>query len=405
MLQPHHRLCAAAFLLDFAVGITITVMPFFIYDLLDGTETMSGTIGAITSGAYALGCLASLRFLGGMKRPMPWAAAGAFMNCSLFALSFWCRQPVLFGAVLSVGTMGNSIAWPAMHSWMGGEPNPRRRARIMGEFNIAWSAGLALGPLAGGFLYDMHLGLPFLAVGMVGAACALLILTVPHEKAHHGEATAEQLDARADHDRLGESCLHAAWIANMSAWAMVGVARMVYAKRLKDLVETGALRLFGEEQAPVYLQHHEASIFAAMSFALSFASCAAFLAMGKTAFWHHRFRYLAGLQLVCAAGLWLLGDTHSLAVMVLVYAVLGLFGGAAFFSAVYYGMSNPAKKHGRTAINETLVGLGGLLGAQSFALLALHYPMELLLHHTPWVVAGLLAAQGVALRVGKRRFL
>jgi len=405
MLHTHHRLCAAAFLLDLAVGITITVMPFFLYDLLGGTETMSGTVGAVVSGAYALGCLVSLRFLPRMANPMPWAAAGAFMNCSLFALAFYCRQPVLFGLLLSIGTTGNSIAWPAMHSWMGGEHDPHRRARIMGEFNISWSAGLATGPLIGGFLYDISAGLPFLAVGGVGAVSGLLILSMPHEKTHHGEATEAQLFARAGHDRLGEAYLYAAWLANMAGWAMVGIARMVFARRVKDLVLAGDLRLFFEDAAPAFLRHNEASIFSIMSFTLSLVSCLAFFTMGKTAFWHHRLRYLVILQLACAAAFYVLGSTTSLAVMTLCYAVFGLFGGAAFFSAVYYGTANPTRKHGRTAINETVVGVGGLLGAQSFALLALRYPMETLLRWTPLAVLAFILLQAAALRLGKRRFL
>ena len=75
MFKPHYRLCLAAFLLDAAVGIVITAMPFFAYDILGGAETMSGTIGAIASAAYAVACLVSLRFLHRIDNVIPWAAA------------------------------------------------------------------------------------------------------------------------------------------------------------------------------------------------------------------------------------------------------------------------------------------------------------------------------------------
>lgn len=402
--MAHVRICLAAFILDAAVGIVMVALPFFVYDTLGGTETMSGTIGAITSAAYAVACIISLRFLRRIDNVIPLAALGALWNCAVFGLTFLCRAPWLFCLVMSLSSMGNAVVWPGLHSWVGGEHDPRRRARHMAWFNISWSAGLAVGPFVGGLLYDASQAYPFMVVPAMGLFVAVLIASVPHERHQHGVATADVLEKRAGHDRLGEAYLRCVWLAALMAWAMVGVARLVFPKRVQDLVSAGEMRLLFEDHAPQWLQSGEATIFSYMSTTLSAASCLVFLCMGAAHFWHHRFRYLLLLQAASALALWVLGLANSLALMMAAYTVLGVMSGAAFFSSVYYGTADPAKKHGRTAINEAIVGGGLLLGAQSFALLALKFPMESLLRYSPLALAAFVVIQYVLLRRGKRRW-
>ena len=47
MLRPHYKMCLAAFVLDFAVMIGMTAIPFFVMQQLGGSAAMLGLFGGL----------------------------------------------------------------------------------------------------------------------------------------------------------------------------------------------------------------------------------------------------------------------------------------------------------------------------------------------------------------------
>lgn len=390
---PNLRICAAAFILDAALMVMLTAMPFYLYDHLDASVSVPGVIGSVQSILYAMVCITISRWMNRNRHSLRIAAGGALYYCAASASALLWPGVAGFGVASVLAIVGMSIVWPSLHGWLGANPDPHLRARFMGRFNVSWSSGLAAGPLVGGFLYDFHPYAPFIALAAMGFACFLLLWGVPQEEEYYTTLADEPEAEWADHAQRSERFLMGAWIANGLAWALVGVTRLIFTKRVDDLVAANELRLFAEATPPAFLTQNPASIYATIAFLLAATSAAVFFCMGKTRHWQHRFRYLAGLQVGSAAAFWVLGSTTSLVAMSLAFMVVGAFSGAAFFSSSYYSMASYALRRQRSAINEFFVGLGSFIGPLGVGLIAEAYGVRVPLLYMPVLIAIGLAVQ------------
>ena len=403
MFKPHIRIYLSAFLIDLAVMATMVVLPFFIFHQLNGNEATSGMVGGAQAAVYAIVCLFSASFVTKAKNGLSWAVFGvAFYMVASCAMPFF-RNIWICGALVSIAMSGMALVWPALHSWVGAEPDVVVRAKRMGWFNISWSFGFAVSPLLAGPLYDIDYRLPFVLLFAVCAVALVLLRSMPHEKAYFGVASQEDREARAEHDRASERLLYASWTATLVANALIGVTRTVYPKRVDDLVASGQLRLLFEDAPAAILASDAATKYSWLAFALSLTTALVFLVMGNTRGWHHRFGYIAVLQLLSGGAFWVLGTTRSLVVMILAFIVVGALTGVTFFSSVFYSMADPALKHRRAAINEFVVGAGGVVGSFSVGYLAKLYGMTIPLQFTLLFVVAAVALQFLMIRIGARR--
>ncbi|HOZ47185.1 MAG TPA: hypothetical protein PLO37_18190 [Candidatus Hydrogenedentes bacterium] len=403
MLNAFQRVCAAAFALDFAVLLVGTALPFFVFNRVGGGAAMSGTFGALQAASYAAVCLASLRFITKSQNGMHVAAWGvAFFTVLHAALPFF-RNAYVCAAIATAGNGALALVWPALHSWVGAEPDPRVRARRMTWLNMSWSLGFAISPLFAGPLYDYDYRLPFLGAVVMNGLTITLILSLPHESRFFAPLTDAMCEARAGHDRASEVFLHASWCATIMANAMAGVLRSVYPKRVDALVAQGQLRLLFERHAPAFLTVDAATRFSWIASALAFTTALCFLLMGRSAWWQHRRGLLFGMQATAAIAFALLGHTRSLVVMAVCFVIVGANYGFCFFSSAYYSIANPLHKHGRAAINEGAVGTGVFAGSLIVGHLVERFGMAAPFHWTPLVVAAMLVVQAHLLNRSERR--
>ncbi|MCP4639363.1 MAG: MFS transporter [bacterium] len=402
------KICLVAFLLDFAVMAGITALPF--YAMGDGTGelggkvVLAGVLGGVHAAAYAVTCLISSRYVHHAKNGLSLATWGI----AVFAVSFgalpFLKNAWVCGASLVIASVALALVWPSLHSWVGAEPDPKKRSRNMGWFNISWSSGFALSPIAAGMLYDREYHLPFILLFVMGGLAFLIVRTLPRESEFYDKATEEMLLDRADHDRASEVFLYAAWCAVFTANALAQILRSVFPARIEELVGSGELRWLFESEASALLSRNAATKFGFLSFAMAFATMMVFLVVGHTKWWHHRFSVLAGIQVAAAGAFVVLGYTQSYLVMAACLAVNGAALGMAFFSAVYYSMGDPTRKHGRAAINEFAIGVGGFVGC-----VGVGYLVDRLGHTlaysaaTPIFVAMALVLQAVMLWYGAVR--
>lgn len=407
MFSAHHRICAAAFATDFALMTGATAVPFFVRNQLGGEELLIGVMSGAGPLSYSLVCLVSSRYVARASNGLHLAAVGLVLFAAFFtAFPFFTSVPV--NAALLVGAFASlALIWPALHSWVGAEPDPQSRSRHMITFNIAWSTGFATAPLVAGPLYDTYYRAPFFVIGAACACAFLAVLTLPHERAHFGAATREQLHARRGHDLRSEAFLAAAWLGTGVANALAGVTRSVFTKRVEDLLRADALTLVGSVRPPELLRDAPATLYSWLAFALCITTAACFFVLGRTSRWHHRFSWLAATQAAAAVAFVVLGYTQMLAVMFVCFIVVGMNLGMAFFSSTYYSLANAEQKHGRAAMNEFAVGLGSFLGASVFGLAGQRYGLVYPFVATPIFVAaavlvqyGLLRAKAASLRHG-----
>ncbi|MBL7648144.1 MAG: MFS transporter [Candidatus Hydrogenedentes bacterium] len=361
LLKPHHRMYAAAFLLDFSVAIALTALPFFIFERLGGGPAMSGAVGAFQMAIYAAGCLLSARYVTGARSGLYLAIIGVAAFALPFTLIPWMTSPLVCGVATSLPFFGLALAWPAMQSWLGGEPDPEARARHLTGFNTATAFGFTFSPLFAGPLYDFDYRLPFFLLFVVGVVVVLLLRSLPKEvRVAESNVSGDADDSEAD--TFSPGLLYASWGATLSANSLFAALRSVYPSRVETLVSEGNLDLWSGWQPAWLLSVGPATAFSWLAFILPLATVASFTVLGRTKSWRGRFDYMVAGQLIAAASLIALAHTHSVGMMLLCFIAVGANYGLCFFSSLYYSLAVASEKHRRAAINEGLLGVGAVLG-------------------------------------------
>lgn len=397
MFDPIHRHHLAGFALDFALMAAYTALPFYAYNQLGGDERMSGTIAAALSFSYMTACLLiglGIVRLGGP--PLRIASLGTLVFAIALPIASFAFSPVVFTlfGMLAFGAV--ALSWPAMHAWLGGERDLKRRSRIMSNFNIAWSLGMALGSLLAGPMYVAHFRLPFLVAAGFGGIAALILFFQPREETFfHGDF---EVDTTHDVPR-GAEHLYAAWIAVFLGFFVLGAARAVYPKHLNDLTDIQAVALL-PNGGPI--SYTAPTLFSFLAFAITFSSAVVYFVMGRTTWWHGRYAHVVAIQCCVAVGCYVVAYTHSVVVMFICYTLFGTGTYIAFFMSAFYCMSDPQRKKQRAAINESLVGGGGLIGAVSCGWLASISTIPLVFAWMPVAVLTLIAIQLVVVRLRRK---
>jgi len=202
------RIGAVAFVLDFAVGISMIAMPLKIV-ALSGSAGFLGAFGSLMSLCYA----ASSVLFGGISdrgsRVRLLRAAPLIYGLALCVIPLLDSKWLLlaFGPALP---LANGMFWPAFQGWIA-DVSGRQRQQHLSIFCVSWSSGLAAGFFAGGALADLNLGLsavrgdlPFL----VAAACSGAVwLLMRGERGAAIEEGDQRPDLREDQIRTGRGWL------------------------------------------------------------------------------------------------------------------------------------------------------------------------------------------------------
>lgn len=398
---PHRRMYGAAFLLDFSVAVGLTAMPFFIFQRLHGGPTMSGTIGALQMAIYALGCLLSAGLVSRTRNGLKLALGGVAAFILPFALIPWVTSPLICGVATSLPFLGLALAWPAMQSWLGGEPDPELRARHLTGFNTATAFGFSVSPLVTGPLFDLDYRLPFLALLFTGGLTLWLLNSLPAEQAPALDE--DQDETREGAPEISQGLLYASWGAMLASNGLFAALRSVYPSRVETLVGEGTLTLWGGFSPSWLHAVGPATAFSWLAFILPLATVVTFAVLGRTKKWQTRFSWVVVSQVVAAIAVALLGQAQSIAVMLLCFVVVGVNFGLSFFSSLYYSLADAAHKHRRAAINEGVLGAGGFIGGIGAGYAAGAVGLTLAFQWSPVLVFVAIAIQLILFKLYRNR--
>jgi len=392
MFPAHYRHHASAFFQDFALSSGFALIPFYIYDHIGGGARMSGNVSAAQSLFYAIACLLVARYAGNLRHPVRVAVIGCVGFAVLMPMVLLTQTGLQVGLLSVVALVCLALYWPAMQSWLGGEPNSRIRARRMAHYTVAWSLGLAIGPMFTGWLYDFA---DFrYAFGLVAAStlvAAALAWSLPEVLEAH--ATDEAVDAEPVDLEVCERHLYPTWVASFVSWGMVGAMRGVYPKRVHELVDDSSLHALWPG-GPIDLSGAKAAtVYAVLLLSLYGSRAATSYLMGVWHGWHGRYSWVFVSQIGAAAALYGLGVSSSLTVISICCLLIGFNGGITFFASLYYSVADPARRHGRAAIHESLVGVGGFCAAIAAGELAERFGSGIPFVYAPMLVVGAVLIQ------------
>lgn len=294
-------------------------------------------------------------------------------------LGFVGTSAVMQVLALALWTVPLCLIWPALEALVTEGESFQNTARMVGRYNVVWSAASAVAYFSGGWLWDRFGRSGFYGI-CISAMVAQLLLTLwlergarknplptkpPVEPAHHPEAVAFRQTLPP------KRFLQMAWLANPFAYVALNTVGAV----IPQLAER------------FHLTPTQSGVFCSLWF---FVRTASFIALWQWTGWHYRFRWLLmafiGLvasfaTLLLAAKLWL---------VLVAQLVLGCSVGLIYYSSLFYSMDAGDAKGEHGGLHEAAIGLGICVGPAIGAAALYAFPQTA--NVGTWAVSGLLSA-------------
>ncbi len=179
VLGGKQHLIGAAFLLDIgipAVGLTVQ----FSGIAMGVSPTILGLLGALSAGAYSLGCLLSGRLSDRLGRRRA-AVTSVVLVAGVWLLLGQATAPWQLLALVTMSGGLLSLFWPPTMAWLAELTSGTDRAlrRTMGVYNMAWSAGAIVGAPLAGVLWEVAGSDSFYYAVVVPLLVLILLSTTP----------------------------------------------------------------------------------------------------------------------------------------------------------------------------------------------------------------------------------
>lgn len=296
-------------------------------------------------------------------------------------LSLGLLLPGIYGPVLAliVWTMPYCFVWPALEALVTDGEDYHGTARMVGCYNVVWSAAGAVAFFSGGWLWDKF-GRP----GLFGICLALMIAQflftlwlergakkIPPspqpklEPAPHPEAAASRPSVPP------RRFLQMAWLANPFAYVAINTVGALMPQLAKKF----------------QLSPTQSGVFCSLWF---FVRAAAFLGLWRWTGWHYRFRWLLAAFLGLVAGFAAMMLTAQLWLVLLAQILFGAAIGLIYYSSLFYSMDVGETKGEHGGLHEAAIGLGICVGPAVGAA-ALTFATQAA-NAGAWAVSGLLTA-------------
>jgi MFS family permease len=335
-MKKEPLLFAISFTIDAAFGIVGIAIPLLAVYMGASYDDL-GLIGAVSFLVYSVGSILAGRLSEncGYRNTMIAASALAVPLLLVFPFVSTVFQIILLSGVIRISLAG---LWPPIQAWLGNGKEGFELSQTLGRYNVCWSMGILVGPLAGGALYGIGNRIPFIiAAILMGSIClAMLLFRTPGEnrKASSPENPPHQSQARR--------FLPIALTANFAGFFSAGAVRALFPKLISDLgISTDILGI--------------------LLSLIGLAQVIVFLAVSKNNRWEFRFFPLAAVQVLAACGLLLLVMTDSTFAFACAMLLLGTSLGATFTASIFYSLLSGGGGR-RTGIHESIVGSGYFLG-------------------------------------------
>ncbi|NLJ36948.1 MAG: MFS transporter [candidate division WS1 bacterium] len=338
---------SAAFLLDLAQGCVGLSLQFLAV-AMGAVPRILGMLGAFGSTGYAITCI----FAGGWsdrigrKRS---AAIGMVLVATMWLLYTLAPTPTWLLLMVPIGGGALGLIWPAMQAWLAERTSPNQRAlnRNLGLFNVAWSSGLVLGPIAAGYLWlDSLPARPFIVCASIGVCVLLILLRTPGGGPALRRDMASGKDQALHESHAWERLMKLSWVGNFGSWFAGATILTMFPKLGID--ELG-------------FSHPTVGI---LIFCYQGALTAMFFLARTTQRWQGKLWPLPVAEWVSlCAMLFAALYARSAPAFGVCFALSGAAAGVTYVSSLYYSINGPSETIGRrTGLHESILGIGALAG-------------------------------------------
>lgn len=261
---------------------------------------------------------------------------------------------------------------------------PEGVVRSASLYTFSWSMGFAAGPFVAGMLWDVgwqwcHLGNVLGGVAVAGGVVLLRHLA-HHQPAAMSHPTGERIDPPALPDRATLPDL--AWLA----WIAGGVGFLV-----QSLIRGVLPTTCKEIDIPESTQGTTLAL-------ISVTQGLVALTFLRSRRWMYRAAPVGMFGLIGLAGLLLFGSASRTWTLYCAAICTGVYSGGICFYLVYHSLVHPTRSARYVAVNESVVGICGIIGPALGGMLASADPLS-----APYFAAGALIAIAAVLQVTVHR--
>ncbi|MEI6563987.1 MAG: MFS transporter [bacterium] len=228
-----------------------------------------------------------------------------------------------------------------------------------GLYTFSWSAGYALGPFVSGFLMDRGVATPdgatsgwkyacYFAAGaaVVTGVCIVLLKHLAQGKPQEALANTDDLVSRPVADYSHQPDL--AWMGWVSGG--VGMVAITFIRAVFPARVEACLHLTQSMQGFLF-------------FLVSASQAITGLVLCRSRYWMYRPTAVAAFGCLGIIGLLIFGFSQTPLAFSIGAVLFGLYSGSFFFYLVFHSLVHPRRSAQYVAINETVVGICGMVGA------------------------------------------
>ncbi len=371
MMKSENFFYLFAFLMEVCIVIAFFALPLFAIKL-GASIFQLGLMGSTAAFCYILGSiyLGHLSDILGRKRMI-------FLGCLSFGIligiiSFADSVGKVILLYMLSGGLSMALFWPPFEAWIADSKMGSSLPKALGKFNIAWSVGAFLGPLAGGFLFKVDYRLPLYATVFLSFCIAGALLCFSPEKKIGFEEKRTIVGNSNQKDNRG-TFLSIAWIANFASFFVLGVVRYLFPKLAVHLgMDSRTLGLLMAVPA--------------------FSQGWGFFLLAKNTRWQYRLKPVMATQGLTVLAMLLIFFSDSPIFFGAAFLILGANLATSYTLSIFYSLHQEVKKGRMSGFHEAILGLGFLAGPMSGGLVARYFGLR-----APYLLCGAAILVAIAL--------
>ncbi|MCH3916537.1 MAG: MFS transporter [Spirochaetia bacterium] len=319
----------------------------FVYHFRTMFNMPAGLIGiavGLAAISYCIACIALASFYE-RHRPRNVILVGLIGLVVVMLLIAWCTSLPLIWPLLVLYGFAQSMIWPSIEAWLsrGKEGKPLNQA--ISKFNFSWSLGAGIAPYVCTLLVERNTKLPFFTAAALFLSISIFLfvasIIVPQIRTFDSEKVYVGKAAMQDRSTI---LRYFCWVGVFVGYvALTGVQTVfpLYAGEVLGWTEstTGILLLIR-----------------------GIVSCAVFMLLGQTEFWHFKFRYIILSQMAIAGLLLVFNGVTSFGLLIVFFFLLGIFYAFLYVESIFHGASGSVNRSRRMVIHEVVLNIGIIVG-------------------------------------------
>ena len=336
----------AAFLMATGIVTLAVGLVFYLREVLGASGAQIGAFFALWSFAYVLACLLIRPFTDSIQPRYLLVTATSLMFIFAAGLCV-CRSLTLAFVLYSLVGLSTSILWPPLMGWLSGDAEGAELNLAMSRFNLAWSLGAIVGPLLGGWLSQQAPALPLVVASSMFLFTTVMatgaILALPRVR-EDSRAHAQVQQAPRGEDK-STPLRFPAWVGLYTAFVVSGAVMCIFPVSAREDL------------------HLSKGLIGMMLFCRTLLMTIAFVALGRTIFWHFSRPVLLLGQIVLGLLVTaMIFVTHPVLLAALL-GLIGLFVGLSYTNSLFHGAAGSTNRTARMALHEALLSVGLITGS------------------------------------------